>query len=81
VRVTGGMSLVDGGRWPDVACAEVYGSMPVLMMGGVSSVEMAGAQLAFPPAPAHVPGWRTIIAVLPYGAHAGLEARVQHAAN
>lgn len=41
VSVTGGMSLVDGGRWPEVAVAVVCGTMPVLMIGGVSSVEMA----------------------------------------
>jgi hypothetical protein len=41
VSVTGGMSLVDGGRCPEVAVAVVCGTIPVLIMGGVRSVEIA----------------------------------------
>jgi hypothetical protein len=41
VRVTGGISLAEGGRCPAEAWAAVYGSMPVRTIGGCSSVEMA----------------------------------------
>lgn len=44
--VTGGMSLMDGGRWLEEAVAVVWGTMPVRIMGGVRSVEMAEPELA-----------------------------------
>lgn len=55
--------------------------MPVRIIGGVSSVEMAGAQLASPLVPQSTPGCPTIVALLPHSTHARLEARVQHTPN
>lgn len=40
------MSLVEGGRWLEVAVAVVWGTMPVRIMGGVRSVEIAERGLA-----------------------------------
>jgi hypothetical protein len=41
VKVTGGMSLVDGGLWLEVTEAAVCGSIPVRTIGGWSRVEIA----------------------------------------
>ena len=79
MRVTGGISLVDGGRCPEVAGALVCGTMPVLMIGGVRSVEMAKQESAFPYY-FHMPvciAYPTIVALLPHGAHDALESTIE----
>src|SRR6478735_546756 len=91
-RVTGGMSLVDGGRWlPDIAVWAVCGSMPVRTMGGWSSVDMAvhvstttttmlqgGSQEWF----ARRHGGPTIVVLLlPQRSHASFECRIQRSSH
>ena len=78
VRATGGMSLIEGGRCPDGAVAAVWGSIPVLTMGGWRRVEMADRRLAQLPACAVRSGCRvpTIVMLLSHRAHVVLVAAV-----